>query len=108
VSSYSEFLSNLWSVGVISLELKRLDFADSIYTKKREINHEEIARLVGEFRDPKLRLGVEILLSMDPNERKQIFSVWGIENREEHFIVPFNEEKKEGEVRDRRNSRGNT
>ena len=39
-----EFLSNLFSIGVIALELKRLEFADSIYIRKREINAEEVGR----------------------------------------------------------------
>jgi hypothetical protein len=35
---YKELLSNLFSVGAIALELKRLEFADGIYLKKREVN----------------------------------------------------------------------
>jgi len=37
MESFNEFLSNLFSVGVICLELKRLDFADAIYSKRREV-----------------------------------------------------------------------
>ena len=47
LSSFNEFLSNLFSIGVIALELKRLQFADNIYIKKKEINHEEIAKRIG-------------------------------------------------------------
>jgi hypothetical protein len=44
MESVNEFLSNLFSVGVIALELKRLDFADGIYSKKKEVMYDEIDR----------------------------------------------------------------
>ncbi len=48
-------------------------------------------RRVNEFRDPKLRRGIDLLLQRDPNKRKEVFMIWGIENKEEHFLIPFNE-----------------
>jgi hypothetical protein len=32
-----------------------------------------------------------MLLSRDPASRKQVYSIWGIENREKHFLAPFSE-----------------
>ena len=29
---------------------------------------------------------------MDASARKQIYSIWGVENKEEHFLVPFSED----------------
>ena len=78
------------------MELKRLDFADDIYSKKKEVDQEEIRMRVGEFKDPKLRMGVELLLSGDANVRKQVYSVWGIDNLEQHFLVPVGEEEEAG------------
>ena len=54
----NEFTSMLFSIGVISLELKRLEFADGVYLGKKEVNHEEIAKRVSEFRDVGLRNGI--------------------------------------------------
>jgi hypothetical protein len=75
---YKEFLSNLFSVAAIALELKRLDFADGIYLKKREVNYEEIRVRLGEFGNERLRKGLECLLDANPNERKKIYQMWGI------------------------------
>lgn len=46
-----------------------------------------------EFRDPKLRRGLELLLDPQPNTRKEVYMIWGIENRDEHYLVPLNEER---------------
>ncbi len=78
VVSFNEFLSNLFSVGVISLELKRLDFADTVYNKKRELNIEDIRSRLMEFRDGKLRRGIEMLLDVEPNRRKEVYMIWGV------------------------------
>jgi hypothetical protein len=82
-------------VGVIALELNRLDFADSIYHRKREVNYEEVRSRVKDFKDEKLRRGLECLLDANPSERKKIFQIWGIENREEHFLTPINTGERE-------------
>ena len=82
------FMSNLFSVGVICLELKRLEFADGVYSKKKEVSYEEVARRVEEIRDLRLRQGVAMLLDGNPLERKKVYQVWGVENREEHYIQP--------------------
>jgi hypothetical protein len=68
----------LFSVGVISLELKRLDFADTVYNKKRELNIEDIRSRLMEFRDGKLRRGIELLLDAEPNRRKEVYMIWGV------------------------------
>jgi hypothetical protein len=47
LEDFKEVLSNLFSIGVMALELNRLEFADGIYTRKKEVNYDEI----------KLRLG---------------------------------------------------
>jgi hypothetical protein len=65
-------------VGVISLELKRLDFADTVYNKKRELNIEDIRSRLMEFRDGKLRRGIELLLDAEPNRRKEVYMIWGV------------------------------
>jgi hypothetical protein len=36
-----------------------------------------------------MRKGLECLLNADPNERKKIFQMWGIENKEEHYLRPI-------------------
>ena len=72
------FMSNLFSVGVICLELKRLEFADKVYNKKKEVNYEEVARRVEEIQDGRLRKGVAMLLDGNPQERKKVFQVWGV------------------------------
>jgi hypothetical protein len=86
---YKEFLSNLFSVGAIALELKRLEFADGIYLKKREVNYEEVRGRIAEVADERLRKGLECLMNDNPNERKKIYQLWGIENREEHYLQPI-------------------
>lgn len=68
----------MFSVGVISLELKRLDFADTVYNKKRELNIEDIRSRLMEFRDGKLRRGIEMLLDVEPNRRKEVYMIWGV------------------------------
>lgn len=68
----------MFSVGVISLELKRLDFADTVYNKKRELNIEDIRSRLMEFRDGKLRRGIELLLDAEPNRRKEVYMIWGV------------------------------
>lgn len=65
-------------MGVISLELKRLDFADTVYNKKRELNIEDIRSRLMEFRDGKLRRGIELLLDVEPNRRKEVYMIWGV------------------------------
>lgn len=65
-------------MGVISLELKRLDFADTVYNKKRELNIEDIRSRLMEFRDGKLRRGIELLLDAEPNRRKEVYMIWGV------------------------------
>jgi hypothetical protein len=52
------------------------------------------ARLA-EFTSERLRKGLECLLDPNPNERKKIFQVWGIENKEEHFLEPILAQKED-------------
>ena len=40
MEALNEFLSNLFSVGAIALELKRLEFADGIYSKRKEVQYD--------------------------------------------------------------------
>lgn len=89
MEDYKEFLSNLFSVAVIALELSRLEFADSIYTRKKEVNYEEIKARLREIKSERLRKGMECLLDPNPTERKRIYQMWGIENKEEHFLEPI-------------------
>ena len=42
MEDYKDFLSNLFTIGAIALQLNRLEFADGIYVKKKEVNYEEI------------------------------------------------------------------
>lgn len=93
MEDYKEFLSNLFSVAVIALELTRLEFADSIYTRKKEVNYEEIKARLGEIKSERLRKGMECLLDPNPTERKRIYQMWGIENKEEHFLEPIQPQK---------------
>ena len=93
MEDYKEFLSNLFSVAVIALELSRLEFADSIYTRKKEVNYEEIKARLREIKSERLRKGMECLLDPNPAERKRIYQMWGIENKEEHFLEPIQPQK---------------
>lgn len=34
-----------------------------------------------------------MLLDLEPSKRKEVYMIWGIENREEHYLVPITEEK---------------
>ena len=38
--------------------------------------------------NPRLRQGVGIMLDGNPNERKKVYQLWGVENREEHYLQP--------------------
>jgi len=73
LNTYDEFSSNLFSVGVIGLEIYYLEFVESIYSKKKDVNLEEVRSRVKKFKDEKLRRGVECLLNVNPSERKKIY-----------------------------------
>lgn len=53
---------------------------------------------LSEIHDQKLRRGIELLLDPDPNRRKEVYMIWGIENKEKHFLTPLNEEKVTAEM----------
>jgi hypothetical protein len=89
LQDYDEFLSNLYTIGIISLEVNRLEPADNVYIRKREINYGEIKNRLLEFRSERLRKGVECLLDSNPAERKKIYQFWGIENKEIHYLEPI-------------------
>ena len=93
MEDFKEFLFKLFSVAVIALELSRLEFADSIYTRKKEVNYEEIKARLREIKSERLRKGMECLLDPNPAERKRIYQMWGIENKEEHFLEPIQPQK---------------
>jgi hypothetical protein len=53
--------------------MHNLGFVDSLYSKKKEVNVEEVRVWVRKFKNETLRRGVECLLSVNPNERKKIY-----------------------------------
>jgi hypothetical protein len=67
LSNYDEFASNLFSVGVIGLEVHNLQSLDNLYLKKKEVNFEEVRSQVSKFKDEKLRRGLGCLLNVSPS-----------------------------------------
>jgi len=78
IDDYNEFYSNLFSVGMIAMEISSMDFVDKIYARKKEVDYPEVARRLRGFKDEKLRRGVQCLLDINPNERKRVYQIWGI------------------------------
>jgi hypothetical protein len=55
-----------------------MESMDEIYIRKREIDHELVQRRLREIRNDRLRQGIECLLSVNPQERKNVYQIWGI------------------------------
>lgn len=62
-STYDEFKSDLFTVGMIGLELFSMNFKDDMYVMKKYIDRNRIVEQLGMIKDGKLRSGLEILLS---------------------------------------------
>ena len=71
---------------MIALELTNLEFVDDIYIKKKDVNYDLINQKINQLKDSKLRRGVECLINFYPSERKKIYQIWGIENKDEHYL----------------------
>jgi len=46
-----------------------------------------------EIKNDKLRIGLACLLDLNPNQRKNIYSLWDVENKDQHFVTLFGEHK---------------
>ena len=85
VEDYDEYLSDLWTVGAIGLEMKRT--GEGMYARK-EVNMSDVEKRIGEVRDSELRQGLTVLMRVEPKERADVFRVWGLDNQKQHYLTP--------------------
>ena len=71
---------------MIGLELVSMNFKDDIYVTKKYIDRNKIREQLNMIKESKLRSGLEILLSENPNERENIYHFWNIKCENEYYL----------------------
>jgi hypothetical protein len=75
---YSEFRSDLFSVGIFGLQFLNMNFRDDLYAYKKFVDRHKLNESLSHVTNDRLRKGLEILLHESPEERYKIYQYWEI------------------------------
>lgn len=78
-ADYNEFKSDLFTAGVLGLQLHAMNFRDDLYSQKRFVDRVKLNHSLALVREERLRGGLAILLNENPDHRLQIFQYWDIQ-----------------------------
>lgn len=76
---FNEYKSDLFSIGIFGLQFLNMNYRDDLYVHKKFVDRQRLGESLSTINNPRLRGGMGILLSQDPDQRSKIFRYWQIQ-----------------------------
>ena len=89
---FDEYRSDLFTVGIFGLQLHSMNFQDQIYAPKRHVDRQKINEGLSRIRQERIRGGLAILLSENPEDRLLIYQYWNVLCSKKYFLPEENTE----------------